>query len=165
MTAGGTDIEALTVGDPGNTEPFWSSMGHIAYGSTRAGNFDIWLKSASDTNDGINLTASYVENDAQPRVSPDGTMVAFSSRRDGPDTDIFVMDTNGVVLVQLTQDDIDQRYPTWSPDGQYIAYEHLTGGVAWDIYVMSAVDGSGKTNLTNVPASSDSHPHWGYYIP
>ena len=58
--------------------------------------------------------------DMQPRFSPDGSVVAFTSDRDG-NNNIWVMNTDGSELRQVTKEaNRDVNSPTWSPDGQYI---------------------------------------------
>jgi Tol biopolymer transport system component len=97
-----------------------------------------------------------------PDVSPDGSKIAFSSRRDSVgDYEIYVMDADepegeGNVPLKLTDNltYIDSQ-PDWSPDGSKIIYESLRNGNV-DIFVMNA-DGTGKKNLTRHPAT-DADP-------
>ncbi len=86
--------------------------------------------------------------DIDPDWSPDGQSIAFVS-----DSDVFVMDTNGKNLRNLTAG----RDPAWSSDGQMIAFTSSRDGNA-EIYVMDA-DGQNPRNLTNHPAQ-DWYPDW-----
>ena len=65
--------------------------------------------------------------DMQPRFSPDGSHIAFTSDRDGGDN-IWVMDADGENARQISQEDFRLlNNPTWSPDGRYIAArKHFT---------------------------------------
>ena len=95
--------------------------------------------------------------EAQPRLSPDGKLIAFTSDRDGGDN-IWVMDPDGKNRRQVTKE--TQRLlntPAWTPDGQYIvARKHyvdtrsLGAGTIW----MYHINGGGKgVQLTE-------HPNW-----
>jgi eukaryotic-like serine/threonine-protein kinase len=58
-----------------------------------------------------------------PRVSPDGSMVAFFGFGDVGDTQIFVTPVNGGALQQLTHGKgYVNTMPRWSPDGSSIYY-------------------------------------------
>ena len=63
----------------------------------------------------------------QPRFSPDGARIAFTSDRGGGDN-IWTMNRDGSDKRQLTDEDFRLlNQPTWSPDGQYIAAKkHFT---------------------------------------
>jgi imidazolonepropionase-like amidohydrolase/Tol biopolymer transport system component len=65
--------------------------------------------------------------DQQPRFSPDGRQIAFTSDRGGGDN-IWVMDANGGNPRAITRETFELlNNPTWSPDGQYIAArKHFT---------------------------------------
>ncbi|MBI3961561.1 MAG: PD40 domain-containing protein, partial [Deinococcus sp.] len=52
----------------------------------------------------------------RPTWSPDGTRLAFSASADGQ-SDLYVVNTDGTDLVQLTNDPFEDRGPAWSPDG------------------------------------------------
>ena len=91
----------------------------------------------------------------QPRFSPDGKLIAFTSDRDGGDN-IWVMDADGKNRRQVTKE--TQRLlntPDWTPDGQYLlARKHfvdtrsLGAGEIW----MYHVNGGGKgVQLTERP--------------
>ena len=71
--------------------------------------------------------ASGMAWEIQPRFSPDGTKIAFTSDRAGGDN-IWVMDVDGSNHKQITKESFRlMNNPTWSPDGKYIAAKkHFT---------------------------------------
>ncbi len=65
----------------------------------------------------------------QPRFSPDGRRIAFTSDRGGGDN-IWVMNADGQDKKQVTKEDFRLlNQPTWNPDGRFIAAKkHFTTG-------------------------------------
>ncbi len=66
--------------------------------------------------------------DMQPRYSPDGKWIAFTSDRSGGDN-IWIMDREGKNPQQVTKETFRLlNSPTWTPDSQYVAArKHFTG--------------------------------------
>jgi TolB protein len=97
-------------------------------------------------------------DDINPSVSPDGTKIAFSSRRNGF-WDIYILDLKSSQLTQMTKTLEFEGSPTWSPDGQWIAYESYANG-NFDIYLADVTHLEQKPlQLTNDPAA-DFSPVW-----
>jgi len=66
------------------------------------------------------LLSGGVSWEAQPRFSPDGKSIAFTSDRDGGDN-IWIMDADGKNRCQLTKETYRLvNTPEWTPDGEYI---------------------------------------------
>ena len=99
---------------------------------------------------------------AQPAHLPESLPVpslfsiAFDSQRDGH-WEVYLMDENGLNVVNLTNHPANDGDPTWSPDGKRIAFDSDRDG-NWEIYAMNR-DGSEVTRLTNHRADDDS-PAW-----
>jgi Tol biopolymer transport system component len=133
MNPDGSGVTKLT-NLPGNEdEPDWSPDGNkIAF--TKDGNSICVLEVSYSV---INCLRSGFS----PDFSPDGTKIAFS---DGPsgNVEIFVMNSDGSNVVQLTNGDFSALYPKWSPDGKKISYEYYH-----NIWIMNS-DGRSKYNLT-----------------
>ena len=71
--------------------------------------------------------ASGVAWDMQPKYSPDGTKIAFTSDRDGGDN-LWVMNRDGSNPVQVSDESFRLlNSPEWSPDGEFIVgRKHFT---------------------------------------
>jgi TolB protein len=66
-------------------------------------------------------------DDFDPRWSPDGATLLFTSDRAG-DYDIWIMEADGSRERQLTDHPAADEYPTWSPDGRLIAFHSSRHG-------------------------------------
>lgn len=97
-------------------------------------------------------------DDLHPALSPDGTRMAYTSRRNGY-WDIYIFDFRDGNLVRVTDTPEYDGWPTWSPDGQWLAYETYANGNL-DILIQSLADLNQKPiPLTNT-ASADHSPAW-----
>jgi imidazolonepropionase-like amidohydrolase/Tol biopolymer transport system component len=96
--------------------------------------------------------------EVQPRFSPDGQRISFTSDRGGGDN-IWVMNADGSDKRQLTKEDFRlTNQGSWSPDGQYIAAKkHFTTqrslgtGEVWLYHV------SGGSGVQLVKKPSEAH--------
>jgi len=79
-----------------------------------------------------------------PAWSPDGTRIAFTSRRDG-NRHIYVMDADGNHIVKIS--DVTGQTPAWSPDGLHIAFVCFIDHVSY-ICIMDA-SGNNVVQLTD----------------
>lgn len=102
--------------------PDWSPKGNaIAFESYKGGTFHIWMMKPDGT--GIEQLTFGHGDDREPRFSPDGAKIAFSSDRafDGS-YDIWVVDIATKKLTRWTDAKEDDFEPGWAPDGSRIAY-------------------------------------------
>lgn len=114
----------------GNGEyPTWGPDGRLVFKGWMSTGVGLRIGSADLT--GLQ-TLTGDESDTAPAVSPDGTRVAFMSRRDG-DWNIYVVRSDGTGLTQVTDDPADDGLPAWSPDGKVVAFVSNRGGpwAAW----------------------------------
>ncbi|HEY0099666.1 MAG TPA: DUF5050 domain-containing protein [Pyrinomonadaceae bacterium] len=125
----------------------WSEDGtKIAFNSYRDGQSEIYLMNADGSNQ-TRLTTSAIGS-YQPAWSPDGTKVAFRSYDSQANSDIYVVNTDGTGLTNLSNDPCGCSYtPLWSPDGTQIMFM-IEDDYASRVYIMDA-DGSNQTQLTN----------------
>ena len=89
--------------------------------------------------------------------SPDGSKIAFSDF-----SDIYVMNTDGSNVIQLTDHPAKDRAPTWSADGTQIAFQTDRDGDD-EIYAVDAElgeQGGLLINLSNAPNANDVQPAW-----
>ena len=105
-----------------------------------------------------------------PVWSPDGTRLAFTNA-DGAfyDSDLWMVDTDGSNLRQLTTNDYRDWFPAWSPDSTRLAFtrstkglftievdtgeiEHVTVSDDWDYRPAWSPDGTGlPSHVTTAP--------------
>ncbi len=120
---------------------------------------DICLVNIEDDSK-VNLTNSPEFDDRDLSWSPDGKRIAFSSRRQVVDIQIYVMNADGSQSSKLTSGESSNYFPSWSPDGRKIVF--TSSGphpVKKDICILDA-SGNNVTNLTNTSDLDDYLPRW-----
>jgi Tol biopolymer transport system component/cytosine/adenosine deaminase-related metal-dependent hydrolase len=137
--------------------PDWSAKGDlVAFQSFKGGTFHIWLMKPDGT--GIRQLTEGHGDDRDPRFSPDGTRVAFSSDRAFKGNyDIWVADIQSGKVAQWTTAPADEYEPTWSPNGSEIAFVSGTGANATAIQSVNA-SGEVKNILTAAPGAHLDSP-------
>jgi hypothetical protein len=131
----------------------------IAYQSRGAGEsqWSLSLMSSDGSNRTV-LTEGQAGFLSPPSWSPDGSRIAFVSDRGG-NPDIWVIDTDGENLVNLTQHEEKDHSPAWSPDGAWIAFASVRDSLYWELYLMRP-DGTDVLRLTWWEDASDLSPSW-----
>jgi Tol biopolymer transport system component len=163
VNADGSGVRLLDSSYANDIWPTWSPDGRfVAYQSDRVltpadtvPHDNIYVIGADGT--GVLALTSDTLGNIQPAWSPDGTKIAFATKRDG-NYEIYTMDTGGGNLLRLTNDPGEDGQPAWSPDGSKIAFASDRSGNA-DLYVMNAADGSNVVDLTS-NAATDLGPAW-----
>ena len=74
------------------------------------------------TSNAVQLTADVKADSAFPAWSPEGSMIVFQSKRDGNNTQIYVMDDDGNNKRRISSGTDFAGHPAWSPDGKSIVY-------------------------------------------
>jgi len=153
-STGGTPTN-LTPGTDSGKDPAWSPDGRqLVYMVFSAPGYDLYRMNRDGTWR-ENLTNTATSSESYPTWSPDGLRIAFCV--DVFKLDVFVMDTNGRNLKNLTTSKKGEYVPAWSPDGRQIAYTSFSGN-AFDVFVMDA-DGNRERNITT-DSYAESDPAW-----
>jgi TolB protein len=133
----------------------------LVFVSTRDGDYAIYAVSATGGGEhrltdahGDAATPSGLFFQIEPAWSPDGSTIAFASKRSG-NFDLYAMSADGSGTRRLTSTKEDDTQPTWSPDGDRIAFAR---GAPSRIFVMNA-DGSNAHRVTDEQAE-EGEPAW-----
>jgi Tol biopolymer transport system component len=191
MNADGNGQTAVAPSSPinasGATAPDWSPDGTKivfqanvvvpAPPNSEIPNYEIFVINADGTNP-TRLTNN-PGSDFEPTWSPDGTKIAFTSKRHSDNggtvktnnEDIYIMDADGTDPVRLTHNDGSESclpsenfnchfdgQPDWSPDGSKIAFISGRTGVP-NVFTMDS-DGENETNVTEDNSSNHQYPAW-----
>ena len=113
---------------------------HIAFQSTRSGNFEIWRADADGSNL-VQLTSFGGPLTGTPRWSPDGSHIAFDTRP-GQHPNVHTISADGGPPHRFVNDVADEAVASWSRDGHWIYYASNRSG-AWQVWKRT-VDGGGQ---------------------
>jgi tricorn protease len=110
---------------------------------------DIWIAPTEGTAPARRLTIHEAQ-DTLPRVSPDGTRIAFSSLRNG-NYDLFVMPVEGGVPRQVTSYSGVDILCDWSPDGKRLLFvsHRQPGPSPHDLYEVDVEGGTPRRVTTD----------------
>src|ERR1700689_1153614 len=85
---------------------------------------DIWV--ANENGSGLQRITDNKAREINPRFSPDGKWIAFSSNREG-NYDVYVVSATGGKPKQLTFHSAEDNVIGWTPDGKYIFFTSSRG--------------------------------------
>ncbi len=134
--------------------------GRLAYEQV-SGDTNIWrfsLPAAGVTGPPPQQVIASTHRDSTPRISPDGTRIAFGSSRTGA-MQIWMCNQDGSRLVQLTSMPAEAGVgsPRWSPDGRRIVFDVIRGGNR-EILMLNFEGGSPQPVAPH--QADDSRPSW-----
>ena len=148
---------AATAGGASATPPGINGIFAISADNPPSGPDNIHITTSTPNGSDTRLTFDAApEEDAA--WSPDGTKIAFTSRRDGGNSEIYIMNADGSNQRRFTIDGGVDQQPTWSPDGTRLAWASDRAG-NFDIWT-AKTDGSDLRQLTLNGAFPDTNPEW-----
>jgi dipeptidyl aminopeptidase/acylaminoacyl peptidase len=125
-------------------------------------------QSFGQTGEKRNLKPSDVyrlQNLSDPRVSPDGSWVAYTlstvdSIKNKRNSDIWMVSWDGKESIQLTNSPENESQPNWSPDGKYLSFVSSRNGLKGSqIWIMDRRGGEAK-QLTDIKKGDLDDYEW-----
>lgn len=96
----------------------------------------------------IKLTSDE-SNNMSPKISPDGSQIAYLSNRDG-NQEVYVMDIDGTNQKRLTINSVVEWDPAWSTDGSKVFFSSDNVHGFYDLYKANKDGSSIKKILSSV---------------
>jgi serine/threonine-protein kinase len=131
-----------------------SPSGALVYvpGPARAGHEDVFVYGKDGTAQALQLPKGRY---AYPRVSPDGSLLAFESH-DGKDSTIAVYQLSGTTAARRLTFGGNNRFPIWSRDGKRVVFQsdrEGDAGIFWQ-----PLDGGAPERLTSAEQGTTHVP-------
>jgi hypothetical protein len=131
--------------------PAFATAGSAMFYHTAARGSSAIVRADTDESGAVLRITSVVNDDAQnfhARPSPDGSMIAFDSDREG-ERAIFIANADGREVRRVTGDGF-AAVPSWAPDGRRLAYVRAETGKprVWNLWVVDLETGE-TTRLTS----------------
>jgi dipeptidyl aminopeptidase/acylaminoacyl peptidase len=186
------DVFELTGASDPRFSPDGATVAYVVVGMDREANRPkgaIWLAPADGSSPPRRFTSG-TGADANPRWSPDGQRLAFTSKRDDDAAQLYVIPVGGGEARKLTDLEEDVQDPAWSPDGDRIAFtsrvrdkgyaekdekrrpprrisrlQYRLDNVGWTAdrrthVLVAAADGSAPPSQLTEGDFEDEHPSW-----
>ncbi|WP_448564888.1 TolB family protein [Thalassotalea ganghwensis] len=95
-------------------------------------------------------------NNMSPKISPDGSQIAYLSNRDG-NQEVYVMDIDGSNQTRITKNRVEEWDPAWSPDGKKVLFSSQNVHGFYDIYKANKDGSAIEKVLENGSQSATVH--------
>jgi len=92
-------------------------------------------------------------NNMSPKISPDGSQIAYLSNRDG-NQEVYLMNIDGSNQKRLTSNDIYEWGPAWSVDGSKVFFSSQNVHGFYDLYKVNKDGSSIKKVLSSASQAS-----------
>jgi dipeptidyl aminopeptidase/acylaminoacyl peptidase len=109
----------------------WSpDAGKIAFASNRSGKYSVYSMPYTGGEPSLFCNHSYADSD--PRWSPDGKWVMFTSMTKGQDVGVFIVSAKGGEPLPLGDEGgpLDASMPSWSLDSKRVAFASTSHGMS-----------------------------------
>ncbi len=133
--------------------PVWSPSGdEIAFGATRQGGREIFVRPANAGRESRAIKGTVVANSMTFDWSPDGRVLLY-----GDGVRIRRADPSGDAEPKVfLESNFRQRWAQFSPDGRYVAYCSYEAG-SWEVYVTSFPDREFRATISR---GGGLQPRW-----
>ncbi|MGQ1783533.1 MULTISPECIES: TolB family protein [unclassified Saccharicrinis] len=163
MNKDGSNIRQLTRNKFYEESPSWSNDGQKilftrqlrdSADTSHAANGEIHIMDVNGEN--VKRLTNKIGYDSGAKFSPNGKQIAFYGINDN-NWDLFIMNSDGTNLLNLTYDSIECYSPDWSADGQWLVYTAGSKGIynIWKINISTKE----RIQLTNTNSRNES-PVW-----
>ncbi len=182
VDAGGGIPRRLTFLPGDERSPSWTPDGRLVFAHRSRDQWDIAVVNVDGTAPGVppivHMLTNTRDDEEQPAVSPDGSLVAYtSSRRDGAaqddiwvrplgsvaapfdsrDGDLEAVTDAPVTPLRLTSTPDRESHPAWAPDGERLAYAARRDGIG-AVWVSSLPRASGRSRASGEPPEAGDGP-------
>jgi Tol biopolymer transport system component len=151
MPAAGGAAKQITQPLQEASHPDWSAKaGLVAIQSYAGGAFHIWTMKPDGT--GLKQVTFGHGDDREPRFSPNGKTIAFTSDRAFEGSyDIWTVEVATGNLKRITSAPDDEFGPNWTPDGTQLAFISGAGSVGREIKLVDVTSGKQSTLVSIAP--------------